>query len=111
MELLTEERCFISEWLRPPTDQGLSIARARVSPGVTTRWHVLEGVDERYLVLEGTGRAEVGESLVAHVGPGDILLIPSGARQRIENTGERDLVFLALCTPPFEQVAYRDVEA
>ena len=111
MELLTEERCFISEWLRPSADRDLSIARARVAPGVTTRWHVLDGISERYLVLEGTGRAEVGESLVADVGPGDIVLIPPGARQRIENTGEGDLVFLALCTPPFEQGAYRDAES
>jgi len=88
----------------------LSIARARLAPGVTTRWHVLEGIAERYLVLEGTGRAEVGESLVADVGPGDIVIIPPDVRQRIENTGNRDLVFIALCTPPFERAAYRDAE-
>jgi mannose-6-phosphate isomerase-like protein (cupin superfamily) len=77
---------------------------------VTTRWHILDGIAERYVVLEGTGRAEVGESLTADVGPGDIVLVPPGTRQRIENTGEGDLVFLALCTPPFEQVAYQDAE-
>ena len=109
-QVLTEERCSIAEWLRPPADTALSIARARVAPGVTTRWHALEGVAERYLVLEGTGRAEVGDDLAGDVGPGDIVLIPPGARQRIRNTGDRDLVFLALCTPPFELAAYRDAE-
>lgn len=105
-----EERCYISEWLGSPADAQLSIARARVPPGVTTRWHVLTGIAERYLVLEGSGRAEVGDTLGEDVGPNDLVLIPPGVRQRIRNTGEGDLVFLALCTPPFERAAYRDVE-
>src|SRR3546814_4640431 len=37
VDALTEERCFISEWSNHDDDPALSIARARVSPGVTTR--------------------------------------------------------------------------
>ena len=36
--------------------------------------------------------------------------IPAGVRQRIRNTGPTDLVFLCICTPRFEQSAYRELE-
>ena len=85
----------------------LSVARARVQPGVTTSWHVLDGIAERYLILEGRGRVEVGRHLSEDVGPFDIVLIPQGEHQRIRNIGDGDLVFLAMCTPPFEHAAYR----
>ena len=54
-----EEGCFITEWLNSPDDPALSIARARVMPGVTTRLHRLVGVAERYVILEGQGRVEL----------------------------------------------------
>ena len=84
-----------------------SIARARVAAGVTTRWHALDGIVERYVILEGRARAEVGD-VVADVGPGDVVLIPPQCRQRIANTGRGDLVFLAICTPRFRPEAYVD---
>ena len=31
-------------------------------------------------------------------------------RQRIANTGDEDLIFLALCTPRFRENAYEDIE-
>src|SRR3546814_13831640 len=37
VDALTEERCFLSEWSNHDDDPALSIARARVSPGVATR--------------------------------------------------------------------------
>jgi len=88
----------------------LSIARARVEVGVTTRWHLLEGIDERYLILSGVGNVEVGDESPRRVQAGDLVEIPAGCRQHIGNTGEVDLVFLALCTPRFVRSAYRDLE-
>jgi mannose-6-phosphate isomerase-like protein (cupin superfamily) len=109
-ELLTEERCHILELSNSEADPDASIARARVEPGVTTRWHSVEGTAERYVILEGEGRVEVGSLAPEPVGPGDVVLIPPGVRQRIANTGAADLVFLAVCTPRFRQTAYRDRE-
>jgi mannose-6-phosphate isomerase-like protein (cupin superfamily) len=100
-EVFTDEGCFILELSNGPADPQLSVARARVIPGVTTRWHRLRDISERYLVLEGLGRVEVGEAAPRVVGPGEVVLIPPGTRQRITNTGATDLVFLALCTPRF----------
>ncbi|MDG4560900.1 MAG: cupin domain-containing protein, partial [Candidatus Competibacter sp.] len=92
-------------------DTAVSVARARVEPGVTTHWHRLRGVTERYLILEGQGRVEVGEGPAEDVGPGAVVLIPPGIRQRITNTGEGDLIFLAVCTPRFIRTVYQDLES
>ena len=105
------EGCFITEWWNSTADPEVSVARARVEPGVTTRWHRLRGVTERYLILEGRGQVEVGDGPPADVGPGAVVLIPPGIRQRITNTGKAALIFLAVCTPRFTLAEYADVEA
>ena len=109
-EFYIPERCFVTEWLGAADDPALSIARARVEPGVTTAWHRLEGVAERYVIVSGAGRVEVGDEASAEVGPGDVVLIPAGTRQRIANTGREDLVFDCLCTPAFTMDCYVDLE-
>ena len=109
-EFYTSEKCFISELSNSPDDPDVSIARARVQPGVTTRWHRLTGTAERYYIVSGIGRVEVGKLPPQQVTAGDIILIPSMCRQRITNTGENDLVFLAICTPRFSSDVYEDLE-
>lgn len=79
-------------------------------PGITTRWHRVRDTAERYVILEGKGRVEVGELAPQDVAPGDVVLIPPSCRQRITNLGSGDLVFLAVCTPRFTQEAYEDIE-
>lgn len=109
-EQFTSERCFISEWLNAPEDPVCSIARARVAPGVTTQWHRLRGIAERYVILQGVGRLEVGDSAPVEVRPAQVALISPGTRQRITNTGNEDLVFLCVCTPPFAPDRYEALE-
>ena len=109
-EYFTPELCFINELSNSANDPELSIARARVAAGVTTRWHRLKDTAERYVILEGRGRMEVGDLPPQDVGPGHVVLIPPLCRQRITNLGNHDLVFLALCTPRFRPEAYEDIE-
>ena len=109
-EHYTDERCYITEWANSPDDPAASIAHARVEPGVTTRWHRLRGTTERYVILEGRGRVEIGDEEPREVGPGDLVHIPPLCRQRIANIGSGDLKFLAICTPRFEQKNYEDAE-
>jgi mannose-6-phosphate isomerase-like protein (cupin superfamily) len=105
------EGCHITEWLNRPADPEASVARARVAPGATTRWHALTGVTERYVVLEGQGLAELGEEpRRVTLRPGDALVIPPGCAQRIHNEGDAPLVFLAICTPRFTPECYQDLE-
>ena len=109
-EHYTEEGCFILELSNSAEDEAVSIARARVEVGVTTRLHRLRGVAERYLILEGQGLVEVGNSTPAHVAAGDVVCIPQGVSQRVANTGDCDLVFLAICTPRFVPAVYEDID-
>ena len=109
-EFYTSEKCYITELSNTPDDPDVSIARAKVEPGVTTRWHRLKGTVERYYIVNGTGRVEVGKLSPEEVKPGDIVLIPPMCRQRITNIGSEDLVFLAICTPRFSNDAYNDIE-
>lgn len=109
-EVYTPEKCYITELSNTPDDPDASIARARVAPGVTTRWHRLKGTVERYYIVNGRGRVEVGKLPPQEVNSGDIVLIPAMCRQRITNIGSEDLVFLAICTPRFSNEVYEDIE-
>ena len=106
-ELLTSERCHIIEVINQPDHADVSLAQARVEPGVTTRWHTVEA-REIYYILRGAGLAEVGPDSWP-VGPGDAVSIPPQVRQRITNTGPDDLVFLCVCTPRFTPEGYREL--
>ncbi len=100
------EGCHINELHNSGNDPDCSIARARVSPGVTTAWHQLTNTVERYVIIEGKGRAEIEGLAPTTVGPGDVVNIPANAQQRICNTGKEDLIFLAICTPRFDEKNY-----
>ncbi|MEM8814851.1 MAG: cupin domain-containing protein [Pseudomonadota bacterium] len=106
----TEERCFILEMSNSSGDDALSIARARVAPGVTTAWHRVEDTAERYVILEGEGLVELAGLDPARVVAGDVVVIPANLEQRITNTGQSDLLFLALCTPRFRPERYVHLE-
>ena len=105
MEYFFIEGCHILEWYNSEADQALSYVRARVEPGKTTRWHKLANTVERYTILSGEGRVEVGDE-VRLVTPNDSVYIPASTRQRITNTGQQDLVFIAACTPRFQPKNY-----
>lgn len=109
-EFYTRERCYITELSNSPDDPGLSIARARVAPGVTTQWHRLKNTTERYCILSGRGLMEVGKLPPQKVAQGDVVLIPPMCRQRITSIGKQDLVFLAICTPRFLPEDYETIE-
>lgn len=95
------EGCYINELANSAHDPSMSIARARVTRNVTTRWHQLSATTERYVILEGQGDVEIGDLPPQAVSAGDVVIIPADTRQRITNTGVGDLVFLAICTPRF----------
>jgi len=110
-EFYTNERCHILEMLNNHNrDKNLSIAQARVEPGVTTAWHRLSDTTEYYYVISGEGFMEIDEDEGFEVKKSDIVSIPPGSAQRIQNTSEEDLVFLAICTPPFTDENYEDLE-
>ena len=104
------EGCYITEVSNSPSDPELSIAKARVSKGVTTAWHMLKDTTERYYILSGKGMVEVGGSPPRQVVVGDVVIISPMQRQRITNNGNEDLIFLALCTPRFDVENYQGIK-
>ncbi len=104
------EGCFITELSNSSDDPDVSVVRARVEPGKTTRWHSLRETGERYVVLQGLGSVEVGDLPPHRVTAGDVVVIPPEVRQRISNIGTDDLVFLAICSPRFTDAVYVDLE-
>ncbi len=110
-EYFFTEGCFILELLNDPLSPDLSIARATVKPGVTTRLHRLNGVDERYVIIEGAGDVEIAGRSAVRVEQGDVIEIPRGETQRIRNVAGEDLVFLAICSPRFTPDCYEDSDS
>ena len=108
-EFWTSERCHITELHNSDASPEASLAIARVEPAVTTQLHRLDGICERYIVRKGEGILEVdGVRQLLRIG--DQAVIPAGAAQRIENTGDGDLEFYCLCTPRFVPSSYVDLE-
>jgi len=109
-EFWTSERCYITELHNSDASPEASVAIARVEPGVTTQLHRLDGICERYIVRKGQGVVEV-DGVRQLLRTGDQAVIPAGAAQRIENTGDGDLEFYCLCTPRFFPASYVDLES
>ena len=105
-EYYFEEGCHIIETSNSTDDEGVSIARARVEKGQQTKWHYLQNTIERYVILSGCGLVEVGTDAACDVASGDVVIVPANTRQRIKNTGEDDLLFLAICSPRFQKKNY-----
>jgi mannose-6-phosphate isomerase-like protein (cupin superfamily) len=107
-EYLTPERCYIAE---NHSDPAVSIARATVKPGVTTKAHHLtDGVQEIYIITSGKGKVTVGTLPPTEVTVGDVVVIPPLTSQKITNIGETDLVFHCVCTPRFTEGCYVNEE-
>jgi mannose-6-phosphate isomerase-like protein (cupin superfamily) len=110
-EFLTGEGCWITENWNSPADPAVSIARARVEPGLTTQRHRLRGVAEKYVVIAGTGLAVIGDATPVRVQAGAVLTIPPGVPQHITNDGPGDLVFYCVCTPRYTSACYEPLPA
>jgi mannose-6-phosphate isomerase-like protein (cupin superfamily) len=77
-----------------------SLAEATLGPGQATQRHYHADTEEIYVVLAGAGEIEVdGES--SDVGPGDAILIPSGAWHQLRADESAELRILCCCAPPY----------
>jgi len=108
-EYFFKEGCYILELSNSEHDKGLSIARARVEPGIATQLHSLHDTIERYIILQGEGLVTLAEQEPIAVGEYDVVLIPKNCPQSICNTGSDDLVFLVMCTPRFLPENYQTI--
>lgn len=107
-EIPTAERVLIAENY---SAEDVSVAQARIKPGITTMAHHLDGVNEMYIITSGTGQVDVGNLESTTVTKGDLVVIPAGVSQRISNIGKTDLVFYCICTPRFTASCYNSEES
>lgn len=94
---------WLREWLHPKNDAvniPYSIAFAELEPGKSSLPHILQTCTEVYLVIAGVGIAYVGGE--AHpVQANDLVLIPAGMEQSVENVGNDTLRFICIVSPPW----------
>ncbi|MFA4877109.1 MAG: cupin domain-containing protein [Methanoregula sp.] len=100
------DRSILSEILHPDKTAGAgglgcSVAHAIVPTGESTLPHVLSVSTEIYYILSGSGEMHIGPEH-EQVHEGQIVLIPPGARQYIQNTGTGDLEFLCIVAPKWQ---------
>jgi len=103
-KIVANDLTELRELFHPEQDSlpvGYSLAHAVIRYGQRSVRHHLEGRSEVYYLLAGTGRMHVGGE-TREVRAGDALLIPAGAVQFLENTGEGNLVFLAIVEPAWQ---------
>ncbi len=93
----------IREILHPkndPVSLNYSLAHASLQPGEASLPHVLRERSEVYFILAGKGRVHIdGEERGLETG--ELVFIPAGAEQFIENTGADRLDFLCIVSPPW----------
>ena len=105
------EGCHILELFNTKADESVSIARARVKPGVETKLHRLDGIKERYIIQSGVGLVSIGNQPKFTAKKNDVITIAPNIPQKIKNMGDDDLIFLAICTPRFTFEAYHECKS
>ena len=108
-EFWTGERCYITELLNNDKSPEVSLAVARIEPGVHTQLHSLTGIEEVYVVRSGRGVIEI-DGVEQELAAGDQAIVPASAAQRVRNTGSDDLFCYCLCRPRFRPECYVDLE-
>ena len=70
-------------------------AKVIIEPGCTLGYHEHNGESETYYILSGEGNYN-DNGIIRPVKAGDITFTPSGKGHGLENTTDKDLVFMAL---------------
>ena len=103
-EFVAGDGTRLRELLHPDRDYGFSarysLAHAIVPPNAASLKHRLRS-GEVYYILSGRGEMHI-DSEQATVETGDVVEIPAGATQWIENTGGDDLAFLCIVDPAWQ---------
>ncbi len=78
---------------------GLSVIHERAPPGAGEVRHLHKAAEQFFYVLSGQATVELdGRTIVAETGEG--IHVPAGKAHRLDNSGETDLEFLVISSPP-----------
>ncbi len=99
------DKTIIKEFVHPKNDAvelAYSLAHAVVPVGESSLPHILTKNSELYVILEGEGELFIGEES-GIVRKGDTALVPAGVEQWIKNTGDKELSFYVIVSPPWQE--------
>ena len=77
------------------SQKGRVFGHTTVYPGSEIGYHIHTGDSETYYILSGEGSYNDGEKSYP-VKAGDVTFCPDGTGHALDNTGDTDLVFMAL---------------
>lgn len=95
------DKTWLIEVLHPANDEvdtGFSLAHASLEAGESSLPHILNQCSETYYFLKGHGKIVVNQELET-IKAGDIIFVPKGANQYVENDGTEQLEFLCIVSP------------
>jgi mannose-6-phosphate isomerase-like protein (cupin superfamily) len=99
------DHTLIREVLHPKNDgvpMSYSLAHAELEAGKASLPDRLMERSEVYIILEGEGTAYV-DGQATHLQAGDVLFIPAGAEQYVDNTGTQTVRFLCIVDPAWSE--------
>lgn len=77
-----------------------SLALITLPPGKQSLKHYHPEAEESYTLLAGNAQLTLDDQVI-HLFAGDSVAIPPGCVHQVTNTGDDNLVFLAVCVPPW----------
>jgi len=101
----SNDKTTLKEIVHPKNDGvelNYSLAHASLKIGKSSVPHCLVNQTELYIFLEGEGKIVIGNEQ-QNIQKGDVVLVPKGAKQHVENQGISLLVFFCLVSPPWEE--------
>ena len=96
---------LIKEILHPKNQEVIlpySIAHATLDPGKSSLPHILRSSSEVYYILSGKGKVVI-DGVTQAVETGDLVFIPAGARQELQNDSSAPITFLCIVAPPWNK--------
>ena len=97
------DQTIIREVLHPKNeaiDLPYSLAYAILAPGEASLPHILPYSSEVYVFVRGHGQVFV-DAEVTTAQAGEVIHIPAGAEQHVQNVGQEPLEFWCLVAPPW----------
>ena len=98
------DKTHLKEVLHPKNDNidlGFSLAHAIIKTGQSSLPHQLMH-SETYFFLSGKGQMFLGNETCV-VEKGDTVYVPPKVDQYVKNTGEKDLAFICIVSPPWSE--------
>ena len=99
------DKTTLKEIIHPKNDElelNFSLAHASLKKGESSVPHCLLNQTEVYYVLNGSGKIKIEEEY-QNINKGDVVLVPAGAKQHVDNQGDEPLEFLCIVSPPWQE--------